>query len=43
MAFDSTYSGSYPAGGGSTIYDLMSSNSYSGTIYGNPSWANNIS
>jgi hypothetical protein len=43
MAFDSTYSGSYPAGGGSTIHDLMGSNSYNGTIYGNPSWANNIS
>jgi hypothetical protein len=43
MAFDSTYSGSYPAGGGSTIYDLMSNNSYSDTIFGNQSWANNIS
>lgn len=43
MAFDSTYSGSYPAGGGSTMYDLMSNNSYSDTIFGNQSWANNIS
>jgi len=43
MAFDSTYSGSYPAGGDSTIYDLMSVNSYNGSIFGNQSWANNIS
>lgn len=43
MAFDSTYSGSYPAGGGSFIYDLMSSNSYSGYDFGNSSWSNDIS
>jgi len=43
MAFDSTYSGSYPAEGGTTMYDLMSNNSYSDTIFGNQSWANNIS
>ena len=43
MAFDSTFSGSYPAGNGSTIYDLTGGTAYSGNIYGNPSWANNMS
>jgi len=33
---------SYPTTG-NAMYDLMGGNSYSGTIYGNPSWANNIS
>jgi hypothetical protein len=43
MAFDLNYSGSYPNNTGPTVYDLMSNNSFNGTIYGNPSWANNIS
>jgi hypothetical protein len=42
MSFDQTYTLGY-AQSGSTIYDMTSGSSYSGNIYGNPSWANNIS
>jgi hypothetical protein len=34
--------GSYPTTG-TTMYDLIGDNSYSDTIFGDPSWANNIS
>jgi hypothetical protein len=42
MSFDSTYTLGYPQNG-STIYDMSGGSSYSGNIYGNQSWANNIS
>ena len=42
MSFDPNYTLGY-AQNGSTIYDMTGGSSYSGNIYGNPSWANNIS
>ena len=42
MSFDSAYTLGYPQNG-SSIYDMSGGSSYSGNMYGNSSWANNIS
>ena len=41
MAMDSAFTFSYPQNG-NTIYDMAGGSSFSGTAFGNPSWANQI-